>query len=131
MNREIKFRAWDKDMVMMVYTDELMGHIEYDTNPVNTINIILNEDDYSLDFMQYTGLKDINGKEIYEGDIIEGGYLNPLTGEFLSRKYIVEYENAQFRGKLIGHSPFGDTWLHFIKGEVIGNIYENPELLEE
>jgi len=75
-------------------------------------------------------LKDKNGVEIYEGDIIEGGYLNPLTSEFLSRKYIVEYDKGSFKGKLIRHTPYGDTWLQFIEGEVIGNIYEDKHLLE-
>lgn len=78
---------------------------------------------------EYTGLKDKNGKEIYEGDIIEGGYLNPLTSKFLSRKYVVEYDKGSFKGKLIGHTPYGDTWLQFIEGEVIGNIYEDKYLL--
>lgn len=129
MNREIKFRAWDKE------EKEMINVARIDIADGSCYSHIFNGNalDYwnNVKLMQYTGLKDVNGKEIFEGDIIEGGYLNPLTGEFLSRKYIVEYENAQFRGKLIGHSPYGDTWLHFIKGKVIGNIYENPELLEE
>lgn len=149
MNRDIKFRAWDNKYKYMNYKvlvgmwgEDVLDDKNYTAcamwiDPKNV--------DYKcephwghfepyhkdIELMQYTGLKDINGKEIFEGDIIEGGYLNPLTGEFLSRKYIVEYENAQFIGKIISHTPYGDTWLHFIKGEVIGNIYENLELLEE
>lgn len=111
--REIKFRAWHK------YANYMCQNATTD----------FLDRDY-LEFMQYTGLKDKNGKEIYEGDIIEGGYLNPLTEEFASKKYIVEFRKASFVGKLIGHSPYGDTWLNFIQGEVIGNVYENIELME-
>ena len=136
--REIKFRAWDKKSKRMrkvdsIAFDELTGEIKL----VNSWGEDIIEDkpiivqrEKNFELLQYTGLKDKNGKEIYGGDIIEGGYLNPLTNEFYSRKYIIEYKNATFAGKLIGHSPYGDTWLNFIHGEVIGNIYENPELLE-
>ena len=55
---------------------------------------------------------------------------NSIIGEFLSRKYVIEYDKGSFRGKLIGHTPYGDTFLSFIKGEVIGNIYEDKYLLE-
>ncbi|KHO32945.1 YopX family protein, partial [Clostridium tetani] len=64
--REIKFRAWDKNLNMMIYNKEQTGCIKYDTNPVDVVNAILNQDDYGYVFMQYTGLKDKNGVEIYE-----------------------------------------------------------------
>ena len=116
--RDIKFRAWDKNLKnMLVIFDSTTG-----------ANWFLPDINENFEIMQYTGLKDKYEEEIYEGDIIEGGYLNPLTNEFLSRKYIVEYGNAHFKGTLIGHAPYGDTWLEFIKGEIIGNIYENTEL---
>lgn len=110
MNREIKFKVWNKQ------EKEMHGH-----------HFIGFED---AELLQYTGINDEENKEIYEGDIIEGGYLNPLSNKFMSKKYIVVYDKGSFVGKLIGHTPYGDTWLHFIKGKVIGNIYENPELLE-
>ncbi|GAA0115265.1 YopX family protein [Clostridium senegalense] len=127
MSREIKFRAWDKVRKEML---QIQKH-SFKTN--KSIPYGWNIEHEFYDLMQYTGLKDINGKEIYEGDILEGGYLNPLTGEFISRKYIVEYEEGCFKCKLIGKSPYGDTWINFIheKSRVIGNVYENSNLLEE
>lgn len=141
--REIKFRAWDKKLNIMLKVDYLEFSQWWvqcerpDDAPKHNgdafyseRNSFKNEGTDRHILMQYTGLKDKNEKEIYEGDIIEGGYLNSLTQEFTSKKYIVEFKKASFTGKLIGHSPFGDTWLNFIKGKIIGNIYENPELLE-
>ena len=127
---EIKFRAWDK---INGKTRPIVS-IDFLNKTVNLLNEYTNEI-YARDFvdikiMQYTGLNDEESNEIYNGYIIEGGYLNPLLNEFISKKYIVVYDAGSFTGKLIGHSPYGDTWLHFIKGKVIGNIYENPELLE-
>lgn len=128
MNRKIKFRAWDiNNKTWLKCGEMLLGYlVAWETD--NTFEV-LGRGDYKV--MEYTGLKDEDGKEIYEGDIIEGGYFNMLTGEFSSRKHIVKYENAQFKAELIGHTPYGDTWLQFVKGKIIGNIYENPELLEK
>jgi uncharacterized phage protein (TIGR01671 family) len=75
---------------------------------------------------QFTDLKDKNGVEIYEGDI----YLNPLGNKM---KIIYEVEEARFAGESIRSSDRLPL-LNFrgkLNGEVIGNIYDNPELLEE
>lgn len=71
---------------------------------------------------QYTGLKDINGKEIYEGDIL-------ITKDIEGKKYqtCVTYENGMF---LSGEEPLYDDVFLF-EAEVVGNIYENPELLDD
>ena len=78
--------------------------------------------------MQYTGLKDKNGKEIYEGDIISNGY----------EKCIVVWvkEQAGFMLKLTNKEYEKEKWTNPMidlrkDDEVIGNIYENPELLED
>lgn len=132
--KEYKFRAYESgEMYYQVRVGGMFDNVA--TSPTywheqrkDWIHLI--GDEYTK-VMQYTGLKDKNDKEIYEGDILEGGYLNPLENKFLSRKYLIEYGEGIFKGILIGHSPYGDTLLKFINGEVIGNIYETPKLLEE
>lgn len=71
--------------------------------------------------MEFTGLKDKNGKDIYEGDIIQSAETKLL--------YVVVYEKGIFRGE---QKPKTMAWMHphdFHNHEIIGNIYENPELL--
>jgi uncharacterized phage protein (TIGR01671 family) len=125
--REIKFRAWDKARGVMLSTDtdnfgdgctEWYGNEEY--LMLSGIEDMAKMEQYGL--MQYTGLKDKNGKEIYEGDIVSSEQWNPKT-------YQVVFEDGEF-----GFKNSGDFYLnalHYLeKFEVIGNIYENPELLE-
>lgn len=108
MNREIKFRAWDgKDMVYCPFS------------PYNNDTVDINEQFRCLQvnglkLMQFTGLHDRNGKEIYEGDILE-------FASFGGR-YTVEYKVA-----LMGFFPAEAARNQC---EIIGNIYENPDLLK-
>ena len=86
--------------------------------------------------MQSTGLFDKNGKEIFEGDIINSGYLfkgSPFEeeDEYEEEKGVVEFLNCGFNIEFKNHTAlFIDIMLNCEDAEVIGNIYENKELLE-
>lgn len=130
--REIKFRAWHKEKKKMLSYGELFnidcsgeypflalaaGHYEDCIEPLK------------VELMQYTGLQDTNGVDIYEGDIINAEYRNEWSVE-----------------KIYGNVMFSDNGCFYLSVtenegvifpllcedtiEVIGNIYENPELLE-
>lgn len=126
MSREIKLRVWSKEGEAMIEWEELL-------EAPDLLGFLTNqcEDGYYSGLMGFSGLRDIGKREIYEGDIIDGSYKNPMTGELVKRCYLVIFENGCYVAKLIGKSPYGDTLLYFVndKCKVIGNIYENPEFL--
>jgi len=124
--REIKFRAWHKEKKIMgevLGIDILHKEIFFSNGDVDCCGFA---DLKYIELMQYTGLKDKNNKEIYEGDI--------LFESFGERYYKVVFENGSFRAEFEGdfeeHSfDLIDVVLH--RCEIIGNIYENPELIKE
>jgi len=120
--REIKFRAWDKRERKMYYDVQ----DEYDST-FPSFATLLNNDFFEV--MQSTCLKDKNGKEIYEGDIVEiecgCGYKDKMPIEWNCNSYKLKQTWSH-------DFPDGELELCQLKRtEVIGNIYENPELLEE
>ncbi len=112
IQREIKFRAWDKISRVMHQWDDYAPSSE-----------ILNEDYCVL--MQFTGLKDKNGKEIYEGDILTWQW-NGMDKKYL----IIEDIFTTWRKALEFESKGIGRWELPSICEIIGNIFENPELLE-
>ena len=117
--REIKFRAWIVSSKKMIDWQRLCQREDAGFNLVETKDRKL---------MQFTGLKDKNGKEIYEGDI-----LREQPSGFEPRDiYIAEWTDNRW-GLVKKHKDFGNYERHFkdaFQMEVIGNIYENGDLLK-
>ena len=116
--REIKFRAWDKENEKMMKVSSLhLENKEISVKENGTFRLFRMQN-----LMQYTGLKDKNGKEIYEGDIYHVGDKNI--------RYLVVWFDSGFEGKQLRSTSYAGlkSWAKDI--EILGNIYENPELLE-
>lgn len=114
--REIKFRAFNGDRIVKVNT---IGWIDGKIDWVDTSK----SDDFDEDLilMQYTGKKDINGVEIYEGDILQSEHFFEYQVVFKGDCWRCEpLKNNHLKNRFIGNDL-----------EIIGNIYENPELLED
>jgi len=131
INRELKFRVWDTATKKMLSGFHLFGettliggiHVwqqqEGEAIGIKRSNISALAD---LIIMQYTGLEDKNGKEIYEGDIVQRG--------------VVLFSNGKFQGYYYeSNGGIAESWeddLYKEKDiEVLGNIYENPELMRD
>ena len=124
-----KFRAWDKHGQKMFANDELIiwnGNVYANDSKKLTCN---NLKGWSIDdeyLMQSTGLKDKNGKEIFEGDIVKMSkdvYSEPTYYE------VVRHRGGAYRLESKQHGC--ELWLRHTDCEAVGNIYENPELLED
>ncbi len=117
--REIKFRTWDKENNKMITWDKMWDWQLQDLEPDSAEQL-----DYI--YMQYTGLKDKNGKEIWEGDIVdcrmsfEGGSL-PHRGEVVYDETFGAFATKNLSGETLLHNHQLNTL------EVIGNIYEEKE----
>lgn len=135
MSREIKFRAWlkeDKKMVnveTMDFTDKSIQHLK--KSEINNAYILRRESFDDVELMQYTGLTDKNGTEIYEGDIIKYKFPYDRRLIHISPVKFLETETSfGIKDRYGNEIPlYRITTGNFF--EVIGNIYENPELLEE
>ena len=140
--REIKFRAWDKNTKIMIPWDHLVkSRISFRTFRW----ALVSENSENIELMQYTGLKDKYGVEIYEGDIeqAENGDKNVIVFLLKAGTYCVmpmdiylnnDYQNEAFSQEFMygfGYDLFFDNLTPGKYLNVIGNIYENPELLKE
>lgn len=147
MLRTIKFRAWDKKRKQLFPVHELewdkishsltkcVGYDDWDNDGYTMHGggnmKFANGDRYIL--MQYTGIKDKNGKEIYDGDIVESKFaIYTICWNDKRAQFIVKVEKTE--SVLTRHASF-PLWQYVdddgeCRIEVIGNIYEHPHLLE-
>lgn len=130
MMREFKFRVWSDETKMMYHSHRPNGT----NNPMWSYDSVFRANNPKTHIMQYTGIKDKNGKEIYESDIIQ------IKDRFVmwsrSRGQIVEDVNAivvwSGDGFIPQRSANTRLWiLDMAQYEVIGNIYENPEMIDK
>lgn len=134
MTREIKFRGKDirfgewvygslvqwSDGIASIIVENNDGHDEYDVDP-DTVG-------------QYTGLKDRNGTDVWGGDIVKTPLLDPIFGDVLSDAFdnvAISFHNGSF--VVAYYNGRHKIYLQDLcdKIEVIGNIHDNPELLED
>jgi uncharacterized phage protein (TIGR01671 family) len=139
MNREIKFRAWDRQekvmyRVLRLPLSWLVGGLLLHTLDAEEMTEDKNRDHYEL--MQFTGLKDAKGKEIYEGDIVRVGERSEIVGLLYRDEGVVTFSAnvGAFSIEIAIGENESVIWplQHFVLNqfEVIGNIYQNPELLK-
>jgi hypothetical protein len=115
--RKIKFRAWDKEFKK--FSQMALGYASSDVNDLT---------DY--EWSQYTGLKDKNGKEVYEGDIVS------VWRDGSNRIFTVKWREQGVPMYILYPQPLNENFWHLrsdmeMAWEVIGNIYENPELFSQ
>ena len=130
---EPRYRAWDKDSKVMrpwkdlILTKDggndfwLIGYKE---------NSCITSFDHDQILMQSTGLKDKNGVEIFEGDILVNQYGNVGYVAYLQQEagFVVVKKKSDYR---LGHRNTGESYDVTTNHEVIGNFWENPNLLEQ
>ena len=158
--REIKFRAWKSwRKPTMLYSGQFDIEYSHPKKRYQAIDHSRFEGQWDMPLMQFTGLRDKNGKEIYEGDIISGWLAYKGKREKLPIASIEYFEpearfeaysndvNSEIIKDLSGKDMYSEGWSIAVKQdlvvndmdrfaitgecEVIGNIYENPELLKQ
>jgi len=126
---KIRFRFWNKIAKRMMYEMPItMEDVGRD------LNDIFEEDSDNIVFMMDTGLKDKNGKEIYEGDIVHWLVFDKEKDRVIVDEKVAVYFDEDFPGYYVMLKGDAET-LYYSRTmkylEIIGNIYENPELLKK
>lgn len=127
---EIKFRGWNSKNKKWIYGYYFVNRGEHFISPDEVVNPLVSYNDFVVDkdsIGQYTGLKDKNGVEIYEGDVIESSCYRHVV--------IYDDDNARFAAVNVRHlniemwgCALTKEWIEDFRKEVVGNIHENPEL---
>lgn len=131
--RVIKFRAWDSENRQMLDVQELNFEDCFYGGGMQIKTTMYNDyfDYREMPLMQYTGLKDKNGKEIYEGDVVK--IIISCKGDYITAEIKYSEEYTQYiivNTNNITHEAEGLGDYHIENLEVIGNIYDNPKLLK-
>ena len=128
MNREIKFRVWSRvkntwvhNMMLLACIDGLpFAHFVEITEDKSVIHHVYNASNLDVVIQQYTGLKDKNDKDIYEGDIVKyDRHDDPVIIRWTDEG--MDYTGWIFEDLFTQGGPF----------EIIGNIFQNPELIKQ
>lgn len=123
--REIKFRAWFTDGESAVMDGQSMSVMDERSlvEFLESVEDVVDDHGYAANLMQYTGLKDKNGTDIYEGDIVT------IDGAILTSGRVVTWDVAEYMlDPEYEPSDLTELWLSQ-RLEVIGNIHENGDLI--
>nr|DAO41704.1 MAG TPA: YopX protein [Crassvirales sp.] len=127
--REILFRGWNKKNKRWLYGYYFTYRGNHFISPDDKVNPLDTYEDYVIDadtVGQYTGMKDTNGVKIFEGDIIESN----------GSRHVMQYNErkAMFVTALVGAlyitCGINQEWINEWKKVIVGNVYENKELIE-
>ena len=125
--REIKFRAWDKELKN--WADYAIAYDRLSFLDENTGWWKTDKEGERFILCQYTGLKDNEDREIYEGDIVKAisfaRWIGVAKYSDKNQAFVFECIDKNYRGNIVFMSQFDQGF------KILGNIFENPKLLEE
>lgn len=126
MNNRLKFRVWDKESKVMLNEMDVFDFLKLDKGCIHYRRFFENSE-----VMQFTGIQDKNGKNIFEGDIVLLGYSTSDVEWKGLKAEVVYWCHGFFFKELLSGSFAQDTFYQFKYCEVIGNIHENKNLLTD